>query len=356
VALQDNKDIGTGALLSPLRWRGAALPWVLPAAIILIAVELQRRWGDAAVPVHVVTLTLLTVTWIGMLWERMWIVRFGAVLFDAAILVQLIGGLILIQGFGNPAGSWVLDELLFWAPAICAWWAMCYLGQLRHTIILALVLYLGFFVGGLLDADHALHEFVLQGALMIGLVTMFGRALGSMALGVGAPTFDVAMHDTLTNVASRPYFEAELAHTAAMSDRYQQPFSLLVANIDDYADYCQSFGADEGKRMLRAFAWIIAERIRRSDTICRWQDEKFVVLLPVTRYAEAAKLVDTLRPALSQTQIGAKAAIKTSFGIAEHDPGSEALATLEVAERSMSDAARKVGDRLNGAAAAATSA
>jgi diguanylate cyclase (GGDEF)-like protein len=107
--------------------------------------------------------------------------------------------------------------------------------------------------------------------------------------------------------------------------------------------------------MLRAFAWIIAERIRRSDTICRWQDQKFVVLLPVTRYSEAAQLVETLRPALSPTQIGAKASVKASFGIAEHDPGADALTTLEDAERAMSEAAQPTTNGMNGSAAAATS-
>jgi diguanylate cyclase (GGDEF)-like protein len=352
VAMQDSNERGAGPLL-PARWRSVALPWVAPAAILLIAVELQSHWGDAGWAVHVVSLALLTVAWIGILWEREWALRFGALLFDAAILVELVGGLLLIVGFGDQAGSWMLDELLFWAPAVCAWWAMCYLGQLRQTVVRALILYAGFFVGGLLDADHALHEFVLQGGLMIGLVTLFGRALGEMAFCVGPRAFDTAMHDALTNVASRSYFEAELAHTGAMSDRYQQPFSLLVAHIGGYADYCRNFGAEEGERMLRAFAWVIAERIRRSDTVCRWQDETFVVLLPFTRYAEALKLADTLRPAVAAPQIAAKAPLKLSFGVAEHVPGEDALSTLDLAERSMSGAPHHAEDRLKDAAAPA---
>jgi diguanylate cyclase (GGDEF)-like protein len=327
-------DDGGGPVAACVRWRSAALPWVLAVAIVLIAVELQRHLGEAETPIHALSLALLAAAWIGTLWQWGWVARNAAALFDAALMIEVAGGLLLVRVLGNAAGAALISDLLLWAPAICAWWASCYLGQARRIAILAAIFFAACFAAGQFDTDQAVNE-LLQSAMLIALVTVFARCTMPSKAASDPRDFDNAMHDSLTNVASRVYFEAELAHTAAMAERYQQPFSLLVATIDGYADYCRKFGNDEGVRLVRAFAWVIAERIRRSDTVCRWQDETFVVLLPFTRHAEAVKLVETLRPAVVATEIGAKAELKTRFGVAEHVPGEDALVTFDLAERAM---------------------
>ncbi len=327
-----------------LRWQAIALPWVIPLAFGLCAAEVQRHWHQGSLPIHVANLLLLAAFWVGVLRESRWAVHFGAGAINGAVLIQLAGGL-LLQEFGDEmAGAEVLNELLFWAPAVCAWWASCYWDRTGRAVALAAVLYGGLFLGDRIGLNHHFHEFLLQGAAMIGIVTLFARAMSRPELCEGPRAFDSVMHDTLTNVASRSYFEAEMAHTAAVSERYRQPFSLIVAEIGDFERYSAEFGREAGDRLLREFSWLIAERIRRSDSVCRWEGAKFAVLLPNTDAVAAANVAASLREAMAAASPGGHGAVNADFGLAEHRPGEDAMFTFDLAEAALTKA-RNEGPR-----------
>ncbi len=341
----------------PLRWRATALPWLLPLALLLFAVAAQAHWGDRAAALHVVSIAVLAATWGGLLSGRRWALRHGATLVNAVVAIQAVGGLVLERICDDPAGAEVLAELLFWAPALCAWWASCYYERLSIAFALAALLYAGFFAGGQLGLDRYFHKFLLEGGLMIGLVVLFGRTVGGAAFGRGPRAFDAARHDALTSVESRPYFEAEMAHTAAIGERYGQPFSLIVARLNDFPAYRKQFGAAEGDRLLRAFSRRLAERIRQADSVCRWQDEKFVVLLPMTRLDEAVKLAENMRHAMATAGLDERRPVSACFGVSEHRPGEDPMLTFDTADRALARA-RGNGENIvvvDGAAAAAVS-
>ena len=335
----------SAAVPLPLRWRATALPWLLPLGLGLFVAELHNHWGQAAATLHLVALLLIAVTWITLLAGRRSAIEYGGIAINLVILVQAAGGLVLERVFDDVSGAEVLAELLFWAPAVCAWWATCYYGRPLRAAAMAVALYASFFVGGQLGFDHLLHEFILQGALMGGLVLLFGKTMASGAYCEGAQAFDVAMHDSLTNVASRPYFEAEMAHTSAICERYGQPFSLIVANINNFEGFCGDFGEGDGDRLLRAFSWLIAERIRASDSVCRWEGEKFAILLPNTRLPEAVKCAENLRHAVGTAKLGDKRAVSACFGVSEHRAGEDPMLTFETADRALARAQRN-GDNL----------
>jgi diguanylate cyclase (GGDEF)-like protein len=323
-----------------LRWRSSALPWVLPITLVLLSVELQRHWGDPASGLHLATVLLVAATWISVLSGRDWANRHAGMLINVAILGQLAGGVLLIMN-KQPVGREVLGELLFWAPAACAWWAMYYYGRLRVTIILAAVLYASILAAAPVEEGHYFHEYLIQGGLIIGLVTFFGRTLARTKIG----NFDVSMHDPLTGVASRPYFEAEIAHTAAMADRYQQSFSLIAAVIDDFQSIRGRLDRAAVDKLLRDFAWALVDRVRQSDTVCHWEDDKFVVLLTNTNCAGAIKVAESMRQAFAKSTADGRQ-LTASFGVGEHQAGEDPLSSLEIAERALAEARRQGSNRV----------
>jgi diguanylate cyclase (GGDEF)-like protein len=323
-----------------LRWRSSALPWVLPITLVLLSVELQRHWGDSSRALHLATVLFVAATWISVLSGRVWANRHAGLLINVAVLGQLAGGLILIMN-SQPVGTQVLGELLFWAPAMCAWWAMYYYGRLRVTIILAALLYASILAVAPVENGHYLHEYLIEGGLVIGLVTFFGRTLGRTS----SSNLDVTLHDPLTGVASRPYFEAEIAHTAAMADRYQQPFSLIAAVIDDFQSQRGRLGRAEADKLLRDFAWSLVDRVRQSDTVCHWEDDKFVVLLTNTNCAGAIKVAESMRDAFAKSTSGGHK-LTASFGVGEHHAGEDPLSSLEIAERALAEARLQGSNRV----------
>jgi diguanylate cyclase (GGDEF)-like protein len=315
-----------------LRWRAAALPWVLPITLVLLSVELQRHWGDPATALHLATVFLLAATWINVLSGQDWANRYAGLLINVAVLGQVAGGSLLIMN-NQQVGREVLDQMLFWAPAACAWWAMYYYGKLQVTTALATLLYASLLTVAPIENGHYFHEYLVQGGLVIGLVTFFGRTLAR----VTSCSFDVTMHDPLTGVASRPYFEAEIAHTAAMADRYQQSFSLIAAVIDDFQSIRGQLDRAVADKLLRDFAWALVDRVRQSDTVCHWEDDKFVVLLTNTNCAGAIKVAESMREAFAKTTAGGRQ-LTASFGVGEHQAGEDPLSSLEIAERALAEA------------------
>jgi diguanylate cyclase (GGDEF)-like protein len=322
------------------RWRTAALPWVLPITAVLMSVELQRHWGDAATPIHLATVLLIAATWIGVLAERDWARRHAGVLINIGIFAQLAGGLLLMLK-NEPSGDELIVELLLAAPMLCAWWAMYYCGQLRVTILLTGLLYAAILATKPTYDGHYFHEYLIQGLLIIGLVTFFARTLIQSA----SSPFDVSMHDPLTGVASRPYFEAEIAHTAAMADRYQQPFSLIAAVIDDFKSIRGRLDRAAVDKLQRDFAWALVDRVRQSDTVCHWEDDKFVVLLTNTNCGGALKVAESMREAFAKTTAGGQQ-LTASFGVGEHLAGEDPLSSLEIAERALAEARRQGNNRV----------
>ncbi len=330
----------TTAVDAALRWRSSALPWVLPVTLVLLSVELQRHWGDPANALYLATVLLVAATWISVLSGYELANRYAGLLINVAIFGQVAGGTLLVAS-DQHVGREVLGELLFWAPAICAWWAMYHYGQLRVTIVLAVFFYAGILAVANIEHGHLLHEYLIQAGLLIGLVTFFARTLVQSGLSASA----VTMHDALTGVASRPYFEAEIAHTAAMADRYQQPFSLIAAVIDDFPARRGRLDRATADKILRDFAWALVDRVRQSDTVCHWEDDKFVVLLTNTNCTGAIKVAESMRLAFAATTADGLQ-LTASFGVGEHQAGEDPLSSLEIAERALAEARHQGNNRV----------
>jgi diguanylate cyclase (GGDEF)-like protein len=304
---------------------------MLTAALVVTGAELQRHWGSDSTGLYVVVVALVGITGLGTLWRQRWVVDNVGWLIDVIIFAQLGGGLALTVSGDTQAGGELLREMLFWAPLICAWWAVFYCGQPWRMLLLAAMLYAGLFAGGTLTAPGRFaHEYLIQGALAVGLVTMaIGLLTNSPATyRTTAAAFDAATHDPLTGIASRSCFEAEMAHIAAIADRQQQPFSLIMAIIG-------GVDARSGDPTLRTIAWLISDTVRHSDTVCRWQDSTFVVLLPGTRSDSARMVADKIQAALAGTRSTRGEGITVRIGLCEHRLGEDPLSTFGAVERAV---------------------
>ncbi len=304
---------------------------LLSAAFVVASVELQRHWGSESTGLYVVVVLLIGVTGLGTLWRQRWVVDNVGWLIDLIIFAQLVGGLALRLNGVAPAGLELLREMLFWAPLVCAWWAVFYCDRPRRILLHAVLLYAGLFAGGALETPGRFaHEYFLQGGLAIGLVTMaVGLLTNSPATYcTTSAAFDAATHDPLTGIASRACFEAEMAHIASVANRQQQPFSLIMAIVG-------GVDARSGDPTLRTIAWLIADTLRHSDTVCRWQDSTFVVLLPGTRSESAAGVANKIRAALAGTRSTRGDEITVRVGVCEHRLGDDPMSTFGTVEQAV---------------------
>jgi diguanylate cyclase (GGDEF)-like protein len=124
--------------------------------------------------------------------------------------------------------------------------------------------------------------------------------------------------DTLTGIANRLHFNTILEQQIALSKRYQEPFSLILFDIDDFKRVNDTYGHLVGDDVLVTLAKSVSKMIRKSDTFARWGGEEFGIILPQTKEHEAYELANKIRENIESIRFGEGFKITCSFGVKEY--------------------------------------
>lgn len=81
--------------------------------------------------------------------------------------------------------------------------------------------------------------------------------------------------DGLTLLNDAKAFEYHLVKQLAQ----QQPFGLIMLDIDYFHQYNQLQGAEEGDRLLSDVAQWLSTQLRSQDLVCRYAGDRFIILL-----------------------------------------------------------------------------
>jgi diguanylate cyclase (GGDEF)-like protein len=159
-----------------------------------------------------------------------------------------------------------------------------------------------------------------------------------------------ALVDGLTGIANRRGCEDALGHETARSARLGTPFTLVVADLDDFKQINDRYGHDAGDDVLRETASVLRRTLRESDLAGRWGGEEFVLLLPGTDAEGGAQLAERVRAGLRERSFrgrdGAVFGVTCSFGVAQHRPGEGERQLFSQADRALYEAKRLGKDRV----------
>jgi diguanylate cyclase (GGDEF)-like protein len=159
-----------------------------------------------------------------------------------------------------------------------------------------------------------------------------------------------ALVDGLTGIANRRQCEDALAHEIARSDRLGSPFTLVVADLDDFKTINDLHGHAVGDDVLREFASVLRLTVREADLAGRWGGEEFVLLLPGTDEEGGAQLAERVRAALGERSFhgrdGAVFGVTCSFGVAQLRQGGSERELFAQADRALYEAKRHGKNRI----------
>lgn len=130
----------------------------------------------------------------------------------------------------------------------------------------------------------------------------------------------LAMHDGLTGLYNRFYFEKELKQFSATASRGNGPHALLYLDLDRFKVINDTLGHHHGDMVLRNISSLITSRLRKSDFLARIGGDEFALLLPNTDQTIALTLASNICKLLDdyQCKIGGKTfKVNCSIGIAE---------------------------------------
>ena len=114
----------------------------------------------------------------------------------------------------------------------------------------------------------------------------------------------LSLHDSLTNIANRRFFDAYLAGQLALARRHGRSISLVLCDVDDFKTYNDHYGHQAGDECLRRVAAAIQSCCRRpGDLAARYGGEEFAMILPDTDSTGATQTAEAARNAVAQLKI-----------------------------------------------------
>ncbi len=106
------------------------------------------------------------------------------------------------------------------------------------------------------------------------------------------------IHDKLTGLFNRPYFDEAYKQQIYLARRYQDDFTILFLDIDNFKDINDTYGHLAGDEALRQLGKIINLQKRDSDVAARFGGEEFVLLLTHTNNVSGFIFAERLRQAI----------------------------------------------------------
>ncbi|MBR9987956.1 MAG: GGDEF domain-containing protein [Desulfosarcina sp.] len=135
----------------------------------------------------------------------------------------------------------------------------------------------------------------------------------------------LAMMDPLTGVANRRAF-LQLAKTEInRSRRYQNPFSLMVIDIDDFKQINDHCGHHTGDRLLITVVEAIKHHVRAIDIVARFGGDEFVVLLVKSEEKSAALVARKLQKQLLDIMQKNRWSVTFSIGLATYHSAPDSV-------------------------------
>ncbi len=137
-----------------------------------------------------------------------------------------------------------------------------------------------------------------------------------------------ALTDPLTRLATRNVGLAFLSQQLAARNRTAAPISVVMVDMDEFKKLNDSLGHLAGDRALRHTAAVLRRTLRKSDVICRYGGEEFLVVLPDTALEEASLLAARLAAAVQEAGEATRLPLSISLGLASANGPEETVESV----------------------------
>jgi len=163
----------------------------------------------------------------------------------------------------------------------------------------------------------------------------------------------LAYRDSLTSLANRAAFTAELSRLVGAPEDQEQSFSLLIIDLDNFKTINDTLGHGAGDMVLVEVAKRLRENLADTDFVARLGGDEFAIILPAGRRGQdktaaqkASQLLECFAPLMLLEGIPSR--IGGSIGIATYpDDASTAEDLLACADVALYDAKDQGRNRLS---------
>ncbi|MDR9440527.1 MAG: diguanylate cyclase [Halomonas sp.] len=129
-----------------------------------------------------------------------------------------------------------------------------------------------------------------------------------------------ATRDHLTGAHNRRAFDVAVRQALHQAEQGDEPFTLLLFDIDHFKSVNDTHGHDTGDEILKQLTRQVGHSLRSTDLLARWGGEEFTILLPDTQLRGATTFAERLRCQVAETRFQGLS-ITISIGITQYRPG-----------------------------------
>lgn len=155
---------------------------------------------------------------------------------------------------------------------------------------------------------------------------------------------DLAMTDPLTKLLNRRALLAKMTEELERARRHNSVISIGIVDVDHFKSFNDMEGHLCGDEALKKVAQILTSNLRKTDFICRWGGEEFLVVMPETKTPNAQEICNRLRTAVENTEFRGQqnnAYLTISIGLALYPKnGTDGEALFQAADEALFEAKR----------------
>jgi diguanylate cyclase (GGDEF)-like protein/putative nucleotidyltransferase with HDIG domain len=141
-----------------------------------------------------------------------------------------------------------------------------------------------------------------------------------------------ASRDSLTGLLNHRGFHERLAEEVQRAYRHDRPLAVALVDVDEFKTINDTYGHQQGDRLLKQLADSFREQARTEDILARLGGDEFALLLPDTTKEHAALLCQRLCDALAQVDTEPAPPVTLSVGITDLADALTADAMVRLAD------------------------
>lgn len=151
----------------------------------------------------------------------------------------------------------------------------------------------------------------------------------------------LAITDTLTGLNNRLKLDAEFNNELQRAQRFGNPFSIILLDLDKFKSVNDEFGHYVGDQVLKESSGILLAHTRKTDIVGRWGGEEFLILCPETAMDGVFQLAENLRHVFEIHDFPEIGKQTCSFGVTSYREGDGIQTIMERADKALYEAKEK---------------
>jgi len=148
----------------------------------------------------------------------------------------------------------------------------------------------------------------------------------------------LATRDLLTGLYNRNFFNETIVRDIKKAERLKEKLSFVIIDIDSFKHINDTYGHLHGDGVLRECADLLKKCSRKSDFLCRYGGDEFMIVTPMKTCKENGPLFQRIEEHLSEWNSAYSSfnyKLSLSIGCAVWESGRDIVEVLNEADNKM---------------------